>query len=444
MISRPLCLLDLRQGRARPWMVEPSRRVSRGHDYEEHAGCQVTRTPSPSAASPDMVPPLWLTEARGLRADLIALAAGALAALALPPLHVLPILLVAFPILLAQVNLAGRPIVAARRGWWFGFGYHLFGLYWITEAILFEAARFWWLVPLAVPAVAAVLAVFIALPAWLRGTWFATGHPDWIGLDRANHLRTQVLLLAGGWVLGDLARQFVATGFPWNPLGSVWAAPGWVGDVLIQPAALISVHGLTLMTVGLACAPDAALARPGHVSRAIFLAWIGFGLCRMATAAAAGPNRARRTGAGQCAAGAEMGSGSARRRVRALPPAHRRRGFAGGRQRSAAWWFGRRPRAHISLDGPARDAILAASHGGPVLAGAVRFDEADRPRNTLFAITARRARSMACTTNGTWFRSASTSRVGPKLAFNWCRVAASRPGQAREPCAFPGCRRLGR
>ena len=93
-----------------------------------------------------------LLKARGMRADLIALLAGALAALALPPLHVLPVLLVSFPVLLAQINAARGFFEAARRGWWFGFGYHLIGLYWITEAILFEAARFWWLVPLAVPA----------------------------------------------------------------------------------------------------------------------------------------------------------------------------------------------------------------------------------------------------------------------------------------------------
>src|SRR5262249_16315628 len=113
--------------------------------------------------------PGWLTEARGLRADLIALLAGALAALALPPLHVLPVLLVAFPVLLALIRASGRSIVAARRGWWVGFGYRLVGLYWVTEAILFEAARFWWLVPLAVPALAAVLALFVAaasLAAW--------------------------------------------------------------------------------------------------------------------------------------------------------------------------------------------------------------------------------------------------------------------------------------
>ena len=63
------------------------------------------------------------------------------------------------------------------------------------------------------------------------------------------------LSLAGAWVLSDLARQFVATGFPWNPLGSVWELPGRFGDVLIQPASLVGVHGMTFATVLLASLP---------------------------------------------------------------------------------------------------------------------------------------------------------------------------------------------
>jgi apolipoprotein N-acyltransferase len=39
------------------------------------------------------------------------------------------------------------------------------------------------------------------------------------------------------------------------------------------------------------------------------------------------------------------------------------------------------------LDAEALAVIANASHGAPVMVGAVRFDEADRPRNTLFAVT---------------------------------------------------------
>ena len=106
---------------------------------------------------------LRLAALRGLRADLAALAFGCLAAAALPPFHLIPVLLVSVPGLLTLLDASPSLWVAARRGWWFGLGHHVLGLYWLTEAILFEAARFWWLVPLAVPAIAAALAVFIAI-----------------------------------------------------------------------------------------------------------------------------------------------------------------------------------------------------------------------------------------------------------------------------------------
>ena len=79
-----------------------------------------------------------LTNLRDRRADLAALGIGAISAAALPPLHVIPVLLLAIPGLLALISVAPSWRVAARRGWWFGFGHHLLGLYWITEAILIE------------------------------------------------------------------------------------------------------------------------------------------------------------------------------------------------------------------------------------------------------------------------------------------------------------------
>src|SRR6266536_4777314 len=146
---------------------------------------------------------LHLAALRGLRADLAALGLGALSAAALPPLHAIPVLLAAVPGLLVLLDATRTPTMAARRGWWFGFGHHVFGLYWVTEAILFEAARFWWLVPLAVPALAAALAVFIAAACGVA----RLASPGW----------PRVLALGGAWVLAGLARQVVLTGVPWNP-----------------------------------------------------------------------------------------------------------------------------------------------------------------------------------------------------------------------------------
>ena len=212
----------------------------------------------------------WLRPASGWRADLAGFTLGALSAAALPPLHVIPVLLIAVPGLLALIDGARGPGGAARRGFWFGLGHHVFGLYWITEAILLESARYWWLVPLAVPALSALLALFIAAPC--AATKLA--QPGW----------RRVAMFGGAWMLADLARQYVGTGFPWNPLGSVWTIPGVAGDIMIQPAAMIGTPGLTLATVLLAATPSLGL-RAVAGGAAVLLLWAGSGWYRLHQAA---------------------------------------------------------------------------------------------------------------------------------------------------------------
>jgi apolipoprotein N-acyltransferase len=160
---------------------------------------------------------------------------GGLTALALPPVTFVPAAFVGIPGLLALIGRARTVRSAAGRGFVWGMGYHLVGLYWVTNAILVEAADFWWAVPIAVPLLAAVLAVFIAVPCGLA----RLAAPGW----------RQLAMLAGTWELADIARQFAFSGFPWNPLGSIWEMPGTLGLVFMQPAAWAGVGGLTLATV---------------------------------------------------------------------------------------------------------------------------------------------------------------------------------------------------
>lgn len=314
-----------------------------------------------------------LASLRGWRADGAACLAGALSALALPPIHVVPVLLATVPTLLCLIRGARGPLVAARRGWWFGFGLYLIGLYWITEAILFEAARFWWLVPIAVPGLAAVLAAFIAVPAALA----RYARPGW----------PAAVVLAGGWVLADLARQFVATGFPWNPLGSVWELPGYPGDVMIQAASLVGVHGLTLATILLAAAP-----LYGWIGRAgallALLLWCGFGVARLQQPLPKAPDLTVMLIQGDVPQGQKWDSAlmvSIFRRY--LDLTHQAVARADGHPVVIVWPETASP-AQLQTDDRARQLISEAADGAPVLAGSVRFDQDDRPRNSLFAIGA--------------------------------------------------------
>jgi apolipoprotein N-acyltransferase len=191
---------------------------------------------------------------------------GLASALALPPLHLLPVLLFSVPAFLRLIGEAGSWRRLLLTGWLFGFGLNLAGLYWITEPILTEAATFWWLVPFAAPLLAAAVACYSVIPA--LAAWRLRP-----GLGR-------LLVFAGAWVFSNLLQQFAFTGFPWNLWGADWTIPGLLGDVFLQPAALIGVHGLTLLTVFMAGLPT--LRGRGFAALLAMLAlWAGFGLWRL-------------------------------------------------------------------------------------------------------------------------------------------------------------------
>ena len=309
---------------------------------------------------------------RGGRAAVAACALGVLSALALPPLHLLPVLLLSVPGLLALIGSSARAREAGWRGFCFGFGHHVVGLYWITEAILIEAARFWWLVPLAVPALAAVLALFIALPCALA--WWA----------RAGWRR--VAVLAGAWVLADIARQFVGSGFPWNPWGSVWALPGPAGDVALQPAAWVGVHGLTLATLLLAATP--ALGRRAMAAGACgLLLWGAAGAARLWLAVPSAPS-----GLAVVLVQGNVPEGRKWDRAFVMDTFERylaltRAGVARAGGDAVVVWPETASPFLLAQDAAARDAIVAAAQG-PALVGSVRFDAGERPRNSLVALTA--------------------------------------------------------
>lgn len=310
---------------------------------------------------------------RGWRANGASFLLGILSAGALPPLHVIPLLLIGIPGLLVQIDAARGIRQAAARGWWFGFGLHVVGLYWITEAIMIEAARFWWFVPLAVPSLSAVLALFIAVPCGVS----RRARPGW----------PRVAALAGAWVLADIARQFIATGFPWNPLGSIWAIPGTAGVLMLQPSAWIGGPGLTLLTILIAAAPS--LGAAGRIACAAGLGcWIGFGALRTTLGGTPEPGTPMRIVLvqGNVAQGQKWDRGQLLSIFRRYLDLTAKGVTEAGSSRAAVVWPETASAFLLEQDADARAAIARAAGGVPALVGSIRFDEAGRPRNSLIAI----------------------------------------------------------
>ena len=153
----------------------------------------------------------------GWRRILVAFLAGAVSTLALAPLNFWPAPFLTFPILvwLIDGSAAGRlggALAAAGAGWWFGFGYFVVGLYWIGNALLVDAKTFGWLLPFAVVALPAGLALFTALGTGLARWMWGRGP-------------SRILALAVGLTVSEWLRGHVLTGFPWNAFGYALASP---------------------------------------------------------------------------------------------------------------------------------------------------------------------------------------------------------------------------
>lgn len=194
-----------------------------------------------------------LRTARGWRRAGIAFGAGAVATLALAPLHLWPVMFAALPALVWLIDGAvDRAATPAQRltscasvGWWFSFGYFLAGLYWIGFAFFVEAEKFAWLAPFGVLAMPAGLALFHALAAALAGLAWRPGP-------------ARIAVLAVAFAATEWLRGNILTGFPWNAIGYTLAAP----DTLMQAAALVGVYGLGFFAVLIFAAP-ATLADNG-------------------------------------------------------------------------------------------------------------------------------------------------------------------------------------
>jgi len=125
-----------------------------------------------------------------------------------------------------------------KYGWYFGFGYFLFNLYWIAISLTFDQS-FKFLVPVAIILLPAFLAIFYGLMTYLFSIFYSK-----------NAIRSFIIysILFG---LIEFIRGSILTGFPWNLI-----AFSFVDSVyFIQILSVIGTYSFNLFCISLFTVP---------------------------------------------------------------------------------------------------------------------------------------------------------------------------------------------
>ncbi len=176
----------------------------------------------------------------------MALLAGGLASLSLPPYDFWPVLFVSYSTLVwlldcsvqSRTGMRRRFVVGFAVGWCFAFGYFVPSLWWISEAFWLEPEKFAALIPFAVGGLPAYLSLYWGLAVGAAAMLWVTGWP-------------RIVLLSGLIGAGEWLRGHLLTGFPWN-------LPGYGAgslDGFSQIASLIGIYGMTVIVILAAAAP---------------------------------------------------------------------------------------------------------------------------------------------------------------------------------------------
>lgn len=229
----------------------------------------------------------WLAEtamlAHGWRRFLMLYVAGAVAALSMAPLFILPALFVALPVWVWCLDGAERRPGLGRLfgpaftiGFAFGWGYFTVAFHWLGAAFLLEGGFYLLLMPIAVLALAGLIALFWGLAS-------ALAHLFW------SHGAFRIVALATFLAAAEFARGTMFSGFPFDLLGYALTA----NDEMMQLASAIGVYGLTALAALLAMTPaliwpadGRSLTRrlvPFFVAIAVLAVQIGYGNYRLAT-----------------------------------------------------------------------------------------------------------------------------------------------------------------
>ena len=126
-----------------------------------------------------------------------------------------------------------------KYGWYFGFGYFLFSLYWIVISLTFDQS-FKFLIPVAIILLPAGLAIFYGLLTYLFSIFYS------------KNIIVSFLIFSLLFGIIELIRSFIFTGFPWNLISFSFSE----NTRFIQILSILGTYSFNLICISLFTCPS--------------------------------------------------------------------------------------------------------------------------------------------------------------------------------------------
>jgi len=177
---------------------------------------------------------------------------GALSSYSLPPYNYFIINFITFSLffifILKKKKQTSNNRSLFKYGWYFGFGYFLFSLYWIAISLTFDQS-FKFLIPVAIILLPALLAIFYGLMTYLFSIFYS------------KNLVSSFLIFSILFGTIEFFRGSIFTGFPWNLVSFSFSNSIY----FIQILSIIGTYSFNLICISLFTVPALFILRNSRI-----------------------------------------------------------------------------------------------------------------------------------------------------------------------------------